>query len=143
MSTPRLCSLLVIVILAAIGAGYYTSAEAAIAPRYQILNSANGRQVDRYIAVVAEANATPASVVSQKNKTFTPAAVELRVGQTLEIVNDDQSTHNAFCQSGDFKYNAGTQAPGSTSQVTFTKAGTYDVRCAIHPKMLLHVTVTE
>lgn len=81
--------------------------------------------------------------VSQKDKTFVPAEAAVRVGQSIAIVNDDSTVHNAYCHGGDFKYNSGPQQPGSSSKLVFTQAGTYEVRCAIHPKMKLTVTVTE
>jgi len=82
-----------------------------------------------------------ALVVTQKEKTFLPATIEIHVGQTLEIVNEDTTLHNAYCSAGDFKYNSGPQQPGTKSTLTFTAAGSYEVRCAIHPKMRLAVTV--
>jgi plastocyanin len=35
------------------------------------------------------------------------------------------------------------QAPGATSTVPFPKEGTAEVRCSIHPKMKLIVTVKK
>ena len=92
---------------------------------------------------VVDAGATADLTVSQKEKSFSPAEASVRVGQTLSIVNDDTTVHNAYCQSGDFKYNSGPQQPGGSSKLVFTSAGTYEVRCAIHPKMKLVVTVTD
>ncbi len=94
-------------------------------------------------AQLVRVNSGGAAVISvaQKEKIFLPAAVEIRVGQSIEIVNDDNTVHNAYCSAGEFKYNSGPQQPGSKSSLTFTAAGTYEVRCAIHPKMRLSVTV--
>ena len=93
--------------------------------------------------LVAEEEEEPKHVVSQKEKVFTPAKVEIKLGETVTILNDDEVIHNAYCRAKDFKYNSGPQKPGSKSVVEFTKAGKYQIRCAIHPKMLLEVTVTE
>ena len=82
-------------------------------------------------------------IVSQKDKAFAPGSIEVRVGQPIEIHNDDSTVHNAYCQSGDFKYNSGPQQPGTHSRLSFAAPGVYEVRCAIHPKMKLSVTVTE
>ncbi|HYC71569.1 MAG TPA: cupredoxin domain-containing protein [Opitutaceae bacterium] len=82
-------------------------------------------------------------VISQKDKAFAPGSVEVKVGQTIEIHNDDATVHNAYCQTGEFKYNSGPQQPGTRSRLTFATPGVYEVRCAIHPKMKLAVTVTE
>ncbi len=144
MNIHRIYPLALVVTALGLGLGYFSSAKAAMSPRYQIINAGTGNTVDRHMATIAlDTTQTPAVTVSQKGKLFSPDSVELHVGQTLEITNDDQTIHNAYCQSGDFKYNAGAQSPGSTSKVTFTAAGTYDVRCAIHPKMILHVKVLE
>lgn len=82
-------------------------------------------------------------VVSQKDKIFAPGSIEVRVNQPIDIHNDDATVHNAYCQSGDFKYNSGPQQPGARSRLAFVKAGVYEVRCAIHPKMKLSVTVVD
>jgi plastocyanin len=87
--------------------------------------------------------AEAAHVISQLDKTFAPERIQVRVGDAVAIVNDDNTVHNAYCRSGDFKYNSGPQAPGSQSTLTFETAGTYEVRCAIHPKMKLTVEVVE
>ena len=85
---------------------------------------------------------SPTVTVSQKEKSFVPATLEIHVGQTIAIVNDDTTVHNAYCSAGEFKYNSGPQQPCSTSSLVFTAPGSYDVRCAIHPKMRLTVVVT-
>jgi plastocyanin len=87
-------------------------------------------------------NDESAVTVSQKEKAFEPAAAEIRVGQSVEIVNDDSTVHNVFCQSAEFKYNSGPQQPGNRAKIKFTTAGTFEIRCAIHPKMKLVVTVS-
>jgi plastocyanin len=145
MTYSRFIPFALALVVAAVGIGYHaTHTHAATVSHLQVVDTSTGRPVDRLVAIIKQVSTTQAAVVvGQKNKTFTPAAVELRTGQVLEIANDDAVTHNAFCQSGDFKFNAGTQPPGSNSQVTFTKAGVYEVRCAIHPKMILKVTVTD
>lgn len=94
--------------------------------------------------VVRLTNASESSTkISQKARSFAPQAIEVRVGQTLEILNDDDTVHNAYCAAPDFKYNAGAQQPGSSAKVVFSAKGTFQVRCAIHPKMVLTVTVSE
>jgi plastocyanin len=84
-----------------------------------------------------------AATVSQKEKSFAPALLDVRRGQTIAILNDDDVIHNVYCRAGDFKYNSGPQQPGVRSTITFTATGTYEVRCAIHPKMLLTVRVRD
>jgi plastocyanin len=78
-------------------------------------------------------------LVTQKDKAF--SATELTVKTTDSVVfrNDDSVAHNVF--SKDAAFNLKIQPPGDKKAVTFDKPGTYQVRCAIHPKMMLTVTV--
>ena len=67
----------------------------------------------------------------------------VKVHHKITIVNDDDTVHHAYCSTGSFKYNSGPQAIGSESNIVLPAPGIYEVRCAIHPQMLLVVTVTE
>ena len=110
---------------------------------YQVSHAGTGEIVPARLVRLAAGDTPAAVTVSQKEKTFAPAEASVRVGQTVEIVNDDTTVHNAYCQSGDFKFNSGPQQPGSRAKLVFTAPGAYEVRCAIHPKMKLTVKVAE
>lgn len=118
------------------------SPEAEAAMPYTVVYAQTQQPVGSDIVRLSNASDT-AATISQKAKSFAPHAVEIRVGQTVEILNDDDTVHNAYCAAPGFKYNAGPQQPGSSSKVVFTSAGTFQLRCAIHPKMLLTVKVSE
>jgi len=80
--------------------------------------------------------------VSQKGRNFTPLDVTLKRGDTVLIVNDDADLrHHAYIDSDKFKFDSGDQEPGSKTSIAFPVAGTFEVLCAIHPKMKLNVTV--
>jgi plastocyanin len=80
--------------------------------------------------------------VSQKGREFRPAKLELQRGDTIEIKNDDGDfTHHTYISSDAFRFDSGDQAPGRSVEVTFSKPGTFEVLCGIHPKMRLSVTV--
>lgn len=81
------------------------------------------------------------AVVNQKNLTFTPGALTVKVGDTLQFKNDDDVTHNAFSTSKGNEFNSKAQPPGQTATVTLKAAGQVDIRCAFHPKMTMTVTV--
>jgi plastocyanin len=81
--------------------------------------------------------------VSQKGKSFAPATMNVRVGDTLTFQNDDDVTHNAFSTSKGNEFNSKVQLPGNASNVSFKEAGTVEVRCAFHPKMKLTVVVSK
>jgi plastocyanin len=69
---------------------------------------------------------------------FSPAAVTVRVGDRVTWRNDDSTTHTATSGSA---WSTGNISPGSSKSITFTRAGTYDYICAIHPTMTGRVVV--
>src|ERR1017187_9706186 len=80
--------------------------------------------------------------VSQKGREFTPADVTIKRGETVTIVNDDADLrHHAYIDSDKFSFDSGDQEPGSKTSIAFPVAGTFEVLCAIHPKMKLDVHV--
>jgi len=81
-------------------------------------------------------------IVSQKGREFRPHEITLNRGETITIVNDDADLrHHAYIDADNFKFDSGDQEPGSKTPINFTVAGTFDVLCAIHPKMELIVHV--
>ncbi|MGA7971299.1 MAG: cupredoxin domain-containing protein [Pseudolabrys sp.] len=84
----------------------------------------------------------PRYIVSQKGRQFHPQELTIKRGQTIQIVNDDGDLrHHAYIKSPTFNFDSGDQEPGSKTNITFPVQGTFDIRCAIHPKMLLVVHV--
>jgi plastocyanin len=79
--------------------------------------------------------------VGQKNKTFSVALLLIKPGDQVTFENDDQITHNVYSTHKGGSFNLKAQAPGVNTSVTFTNEGTYEVRCAFHPKMKLSVIV--
>jgi len=82
-------------------------------------------------------------VVSQKGKSFQPDAVAVAKGGQVRFVNDDTVSHNVHSRHDQADFNVGLQKPGDSSDVTFTKVGEFEIRCAIHPNMKMKVKVTE
>jgi plastocyanin len=80
-------------------------------------------------------------VVDQKNKTFIPHAVTLEVGDNLVFLNHDGFAHNAYTDDEANEFDIGMQSPGEVKKVRMKAPGKFDVECAIHPNMLLEVTV--
>lgn len=80
-------------------------------------------------------------VVTQKNKLFSTEELNVTAGDSVIFKNDDDTSHNVFSSSEGMKFNLGIQKQGAESSQKFDKPGTYEVRCAIHPKMKLKVTV--
>jgi plastocyanin len=81
-------------------------------------------------------------LVSQKGREFSPNDVAIKRGEAVTIVNDDADLrHHAYVDSDKFSFDSGDQEPGSKTNITFPVAGTFEVLCAIHPKMKLVVHV--
>lgn len=79
--------------------------------------------------------------VSQKGRAFNMKDITIAAGDMVQFLNDDEFIHQIFIQSPTFKFDSAESEPGHRIDVTFPSAGTYQVRCHIHPKMLLAVTV--
>jgi cytochrome c peroxidase len=82
-----------------------------------------------------------ASVVSQLNKTFTPARIRLEAGQSLTVLNDDTRAHNVRIFHPKLDYNSGAQEPHESVTMRFPEAGTFEAYCGIHPSMRLTIEV--
>lgn len=93
------------------------------------------------MVVGAPVNAVATSMVSQKDRRFSPGAILLRVGQALRIVNDDTRTHNVRIDGPGMSYSSDAQNPGDTVTIGFNRPGRYEAICGIHPEMHLSVDV--
>ena len=82
--------------------------------------------------------AAAATVVSQKGRTFRPAEISIPRGETVTFTNEDSYIHQVYV-SGLFE--SDERAPGENVNQVFTAAGTFQVRCRIHPTMKLTVRV--
>jgi plastocyanin len=80
------------------------------------------------------------NTVAIKGFAFTPANITVKVGTTVTWTNQDQDAHTVTATGGAF----GSQAlnTGSHYTFTFTKPGSYDYLCTIHPFMTATVVVT-
>jgi plastocyanin len=86
--------------------------------------------------------AVPDYTVSQKGREFHPGEMTIKRGETIKVINDDADLlHHAYIDSPTFSFDSGDQTPGTVTPIVFTVAGTFNVLCAIHPKMLLVVHV--
>ena len=81
-------------------------------------------------------------VIVQKDKKFNVKSVEIEPGDILIFENQEKNiTHNVLSLGPKNSFELKTQLPGTKSPVTFNDVGVTDVECAIHPGMMLHVTV--
>ena len=71
---------------------------------------------------------------------FSPADLEVQVGDEITWTNDDADAHTVTATSG-ADFDSGTLAQGATFTFKAEKAGTIAYFCAIHPSMKGTITV--
>ncbi|MDQ2801275.1 MAG: cupredoxin domain-containing protein [Pseudomonadota bacterium] len=79
--------------------------------------------------------------VEQQDRMFQPRELHVQRGDSVRFTNNDPFVHQIYVTSDAFQYESGLQEPGSTKEIAFTTRGTFQVRCAIHPRMALNVDV--
>jgi plastocyanin len=81
--------------------------------------------------------------VVQKDKKFSQTKLALKLGDTVNFKNEDPFAHNIFSLSDTKSFDLGSYPKGQSKSVTFDKAGTIEIECAIHPEMKLSVEVKK
>ena len=76
--------------------------------------------------------------VQIKGMKFTPAKLQVAVGDTITFTNADSMRHTGTALDGSF--DTGPLAKGKSARVTIAAAGKHDFRCTIHPSMKGTVT---
>ncbi|MFF5519767.1 cupredoxin domain-containing protein [Streptomyces coeruleorubidus] len=67
----------------------------------------------------------------------------VEVGQTVQWTNHDSVPHTVTTTKAPVKFDSGTLEQGDSWSYTFSKAGTYEYYCAVHPDMVGSVKVVE
>jgi len=83
------------------------------------------------------------TTVTQKDREFSQTTLTIKPGDSVTFKNVDAVTHNVFSNSPGLEFDIRRQAPGGSSTVPFPKEGEVEVRCSIHPKMKLIITVKK
>ncbi|UOB12437.1 cupredoxin family copper-binding protein [Streptomyces sp. HP-A2021] len=100
-------------------------------------------------APVAAAEARPAAAKADHqvdimgNKFGDGKQLVVEVGQTVRWTNHDSVPHTVTTTKAPVKFDSGTLEQGDSWSYTFTKAGTYEYYCAVHPDMVASVKVVE
>jgi plastocyanin len=71
--------------------------------------------------------------VIMNNRSYDPATVTIKAGDTVTWVNQDAPQHDVVADNGEFKSDLFDK--GGTFSFTFSTAGTYPYHCSIHPGM--------
>ena len=91
--------------------------------------------------IVAGDAAAGQYVVSQKKRKFTPRVVAAKIGDKVVFLNDDRFAHNLFSETSGYEFDIRKQMPGDRHTITLKRKGEFEIRCAIHPRMRMKITV--
>lgn len=70
-------------------------------------------------------------IISIKNFQFNPTSITIKSGTTIRWINEDSASHTI--KSNDF--NSEKLVTGKEFEFVFSKPGTYDYICGLHPSM--------
>ncbi len=76
--------------------------------------------------------------VQIKGMKFSPARLNVAVGDTITFTNGDSKRHTATALDGSF--DTGRLAAGKSATVKIVAAGKHDFKCTIHPSMAGSIT---
>lgn len=92
----------------------------------------------------ATGQAPPARVVlDQRNLSFSPHVLVVRVGTTVEFPNNDKVFHNVFSFRDGKKFDLGMYPKGTSRPIVFDKPGLARLFCNIHPNMAAYVMAVD
>lgn len=80
---------------------------------------------------VSQSTTAGGLAVSMENFSFKPDTLTVTVGATVTWTNNDAAGHDVKSDT----FQSPNMAKGQTFSFTFTKKGTYDYICGIHPNM--------
>ena len=94
-----------------------------------------------FIACAQEEVEVDSSKIVIGNFTFNPPKLQIPRNTTVIWVQNEEISHIISALDGSFK--SEMLLKGDTFSFTFTKAGTYEYKCAIHPAMTGKIVVIE
>jgi plastocyanin len=82
-------------------------------------------------------------VLDQRNLSFSPQVLAVRVGTTVDFPNNDRVFHNVFSFHDGKRFDLGMYPVGALRHVTFDKPGLSRIYCNIHPNMAAYVIAVD
>ncbi|RSM48614.1 copper-binding protein [Amycolatopsis balhimycina DSM 5908] len=79
--------------------------------------------------------------VMMQDYAFSPAALTVRVGDTVTWMQHDQAPHDVVTTSAPVAFRSPQLSAGQSWSYTFRQPGTYQYYCSVHPDMRASVTV--
>ena len=85
--------------------------------------------------------ATQPVEVAQRNKSFAVTDAQITAGDTLRFTNEDDFPHQIHVTGPGMNVESPLQNYGQAIEVAFPTAGTFAVRCGVHPRMRMSIHV--
>ena len=82
-------------------------------------------------------------VLDQRNLTFAPQVLVVRVGTTVDFPNNDKVFHNVFSFRDGKRFDLGMYPTGTSKPITFDSPGLARLFCNIHPNMAAYVLAVD
>jgi plastocyanin len=82
-------------------------------------------------------------VLDQRNLSFAPHVLAVRVGTWVDFPNNDRVFHNVFSFRDGKKFDLGLYPVGVQKPVRFDKPGLSRIFCNIHPNMAAYVVAVD
>jgi plastocyanin len=95
------------------------------------------------VAAPQKPSQTQRIVLDQRNLTFSPHVLVVRVGTVVDFPNNDRVFHNVFSFRDGKRFDLGMYPVGTIRQVRFDKPGLSRIFCNIHPQMAAYVLVVD
>jgi plastocyanin len=98
-----------------------------------------------WLEVPGAAASTSAKKVTldQRNLSFSPRVLAVRVGTSVEFPNNDRVFHNVFSFRDGRVFDLGLYPVGTVKYVTFDKPGLSRLFCNIHPNMAAYILAVD
>ena len=82
-------------------------------------------------------------LLDQRNLSFNPRVLVVRVGTTVDFPNNDTLLHNVFSFRDGKRFDLGVYPVGALRHVTFDEPGVSRIFCNIHPNMWAYVVAVD
>jgi len=111
-----------------------------------VIRSGGRPQADAVVwldAPDAPPSAPRRAVLDQRNLTFEPHVLVVRVGTTVELPNNDRVFHNVFSFHDGKRFDLGLYPAGTSKRLVFDRPGLSRVFCNIHPGMAAYILAVD
>jgi plastocyanin len=120
----------------------------AVAAELSGTAQAAGKTTEYAVVWLDAAGAPPAGqarpvVLDQRNLTFEPKVMAVRVGTAVDFPNHDKVFHNVFSFRDGRKFDLGMYPAGTAKQIVFDRPGVHRIFCNIHPHMAAYIIAVE